>query len=35
MVALAIASRVFGVLFTYLLRREVGLPRGEGVRVPH
>ena len=35
MVTAAIASLAFGALFTYALRREVGLPHGEGVRVPH
>ncbi len=32
-VTAAIVSLLFGLLFTYLLRREVELPHGEGVRV--
>ena len=33
MVTAAIVSLAFGALFTYLLRREVKLPHGEGVRL--
>ena len=28
-----VVSVIFGILFTYILRREVKLPHGEGVRV--
>ncbi|MGI9556836.1 MAG: sulfite exporter TauE/SafE family protein [Solirubrobacterales bacterium] len=35
MVTLAIGALIFGALFIYLLRREVKLPPGEGVRLPH
>lgn len=35
MVAGSIIALGFGVLFTYMLRREVKLPHGEGVRVFH
>lgn len=35
MVSIALASTIFGVLFTYILRREVRLPHGEGIRIRH
>ena len=35
MVTAALASLVFGALFTYVLRREVKVPHGEGVRLRH
>ena len=35
MVAAAIVSLMFGALFTYILRREVKVPHGEGVRIRH
>ena len=35
MIAGTIVALAFGVLFTYILRREVKLPHGEGVRLIH
>jgi uncharacterized membrane protein YfcA len=35
MIAGTIVALAFGVLFTYILRREVKLPHGEGVRMIH
>ena len=32
-ITVAIVSLAFGALFTYILRREVKLPHGEGVRL--
>ena len=33
MIAGTIVAIAFGILFTYILRREVKLPHGEGVRL--
>jgi hypothetical protein len=35
MISLALASLIFGTLFTYAMRREVQLPHGEGIKVRH